>query len=270
MFDYHVHSHFSPDASMTMEDAINSALEKGITEICFTDHIDYDCDGKNNDIKFNVNDYFNSIDFYREKYKNRISIKQGVEFGLQPHLINEYTTDANRYEFDFILCSIHSLEREDLYTGSFFNNRPQLDAYSIYFEELAKVIDTFDHYSVLGHLDVIKRYGGYDISLPLENYQEFISPLLKKIIDKGKGLELNTSGLRYQVGDYHPSMDILKIYHSLGGEIITLGSDAHQSKHVAFDFSNALKGLLDIGFKYIATFSNMNPQFHSIEKLIVK
>lgn len=270
MFDYHVHScQFSGDASMSMEEAIETAIKRNILEICFTDHTDYDYDGLNNDYKFNYEEYFKTIDFYKNKYKDQISIKHGVEFGLQPHLIEKYSLDASNYNFDFIICSIHAVEKTDLYKGNFFINKKQLDAYSVYFQELEQVVDGFDDYSVLGHLDVIKRYGSFDISLPLDDYREFLTPLLKKIIHKGKGIELNTSGIRYMLGDYHPSLDTLKLYHSLGGEIITVGSDAHQIPQVAFDFPNALKALSEIGFKYITTFDQRVPKFHSISKLIV-
>ncbi|MBM7614860.1 histidinol-phosphatase HisJ family protein [Alkaliphilus hydrothermalis] len=268
MFDYHVHTTFSPDAKSPMEEVIKSGIEKNLKEICFTDHIDYDWDGKGNDIRFDFDSYFKTIDGFKEKYKDRISIKQGVEFGLQPHLIEKYQAVSRKYDFDFILCSVHSLRKEDLYQGVFFEGRPQQEAYNIYFEELAQVVDAYEDYSVLGHLDVIKRYGGYDVILPLEHYHDFLVPLLKKIIHLGKGLELNTSGIRYNLGDFHPSLDILKIYRNLGGEIVTTGADSHQAHQVAYDFPHALEALSSIGFKYVCTFDKMKPAFHSIEKLL--
>lgn len=268
MFDYHVHSHFSPDASMTMEEAIKAAIDKGITELCFTDHMDYDYDGKHNDILLDYRGYFSAIDQYRQQYQDKITIKYGVEFGLQPHLTEVYRKDAVNHPFDFIICSIHAAAKSDLYSGNFFDNRQQLDAYHTYFNDLIEVINHFDHYSVVGHMDVIKRYGSYDMILPLAEYHGLVTGLLKTIIKKGKGIELNTSGIRYQLGDWHPSIDILKLYRQLGGEIITLGSDSHRTSHLAFDFPKALKTLWDIGFKYITTFDKMEPSFHSIEKLI--
>ncbi|GAB6086962.1 histidinol-phosphatase HisJ family protein [Alkaliphilus crotonatoxidans] len=268
MFDYHVHSHFSPDASMNMEEAIEAALARGVTELCFTDHIDYDFDGNHSDIAFEYQDYFSTIDQYRKKYENRITIKYGVEFGLQPHLTEKYRKDALDHPFDFIICSIHSVAKSDLYSGNFFENRNQPDAYCAYFNDLIKVINHFDNYSIIGHMDVIKRYGSYDMILPLEAYRGLAEELLKAIIEKGKGIELNTSGIRYQLNDWHPSIDILKLYRQLGGEIITLGSDSHRTEHLAFDFPKALKALSDIGFKYITTFDQMKPSFHAIEKLL--
>lgn len=268
MFDYHVHSHFSPDASMTLEEAIEAAISKGVTELCFTDHMDYDYDGNHSDILLDYQNYFEALDQFRLKYNDKITLKTGVEFGLQPHLGKVYQEDAEKYNFDFIIASIHSVAKTDLYTGNFFDHRPQLDAYHIYFDDLIKVVNSFDHYSVIGHMDVIKRYGSYDMILPLEQYQDLATQLLKTIIQKGKGIELNTSGIRYQLGDYHPSVDLIKLYRSLGGEIITLGSDAHMTNQLAFDFPRALQLLSDIGFKYITTFDKMEPHFYPIEKLL--
>lgn len=267
MFDFHTHTNFSPDASMDVEDAIKTSIKKGLKEICFTDHIDYDYDGKNNHILFDYSTYFKSLKALKTKYNDRISIKIGVEMGLQPHLLEQYEKDAKMYDFDFIIGSIHSVEKNDLYSGNYFESKTQRDAYLVYFNELKYIVDYFDHFNVLGHIDVIKRYGNYDVCLPLEEYKDITIEIFRKIIEKGKGIELNTSGIRYQLGDYHPSLDIIKLYFDLGGEIITLGSDAHTPEHIAYDFINATKALESIGFKYIATFDKRKPVFHKIKSV---
>ncbi|MCC5912155.1 MAG: histidinol-phosphatase HisJ family protein [Clostridiaceae bacterium] len=266
MFDFHVHSNFSPDSEMKMEDAVNAAVEKGIKEMCFTDHIDYDYNGDGASLLFDYKEYFSTIKNLQEEFRHKISIKIGVEMGLQPHILNQCKEDVLNNKFDFVIGSIHSVEKSDLYLGSFFKEKDQRMAYATYFDELNYVIDHFDAYSVLGHLDIIKRYGDYDMPLPLEEFKESTGKIFKKIIEKGKGIELNTSGIRYNLGDYHPSLDIIKLYHELGGEIITLGSDAHTPQQVSFDLHNGLKSLKELGFKYVATFKEMNPIFHPIDK----
>lgn len=268
MYDFHVHSEYSPDSSMPMEKAISAAIKKGLKEICFTDHTDYDYDGEGNHFQFNFDEYIKEIENYQKKYKNQIIIRKGVEFGLQPHIIKHYQEDTENYDFDFVICSIHSVEKNDLYMGNFFNNKSQKKAYEVYFQELSDVVSNYTDYSVLGHLDIIKRYGGFDFSLPLEEYKDYTGSILKKVIKNGKGIELNTSGIRYMLGDYHPSIEIMKLYHDLGGEIVTLGSDSHVPEHIAFDFENALKHLKDIGFEYISSFEKMKPVFHKIDDLL--
>ncbi|WP_049765292.1 histidinol-phosphatase HisJ family protein [Alkaliphilus metalliredigens] len=268
MFDYHMHSHFSPDASMAMEDAIKTSISKGLTEICFTDHLDYDYDGQGNDISFDWPSYLEHINKLQQKYSGQIVIKKGVEFGLQPHILDKYEKDVSNLDLDFIIASIHSVEKHDLYEGNYFDDKDQSKAYLNYFQSLYDMLHHYEQYSVLGHLDVIKRYGHYDILLPFEAFEEVTRAILKLVIEKGRGIELNTSGIRYQLGDYHPSLDILKVYRELGGEIITLGSDSHTQNQIAFDFPNALKALESIGFKYISSFDKMKPSFHRIDHLL--
>lgn len=267
MFDFHMHTDFSPDSSMTMVEAIETAIKKKLQIICFTDHVDYDYDGENSEFVINYTDYFQHIEGLRERYKNKIMIRTGVEFGLQPHLADRYTKDMQKSPFDFIIGSIHSVAKTDLYTGSFFNKRNQREAYEDYYRDMRSIIDNFQGYSVIGHLDVIKRYGAFDVILPFESYRDIVEDILITLIEKGKGIELNTSGIRYKLGDYHPSEDIIKLYHSLGGEIITIGSDAHSPQQIAFDFDNALEFLRKVGFKYVTTFSELKPEFHRIDGL---
>ena len=267
MFDYHIHSQFSPDSSLSMKDAIEQSISIGTKEICFTDHLDFDFDGKGHDIVFNYDYYLSVLNSHIEQYKDRITIKKGIEVGLQPHIIKECKEYVTNKDLDFIIGSIHSVNKEDLYSGNLFDSITQKEAYLKYFEELLYVIDNYDNYSVFGHLDMIKRYGGYEIILPLEDYKEITITILKKLIEKGKGIELNTSGIRYKLGDYHPSIDIVKLYLEMGGEIITIGSDAHSKKHVGFELKNAAKHLKDMGFKYITTFDKMVPKFNPIDSL---
>lgn len=268
MFDYHMHTTFSPDASLSIKDAIEQSILLGTKEICITDHLDYDFDGKGHDIVFNYSYYINTLYNYIEQYKDKITIKKGIEVGLQPHILNKCEDYVADKDFDFIIGSIHSVSKEDLYSGNLFDSITQKDAYFKYFEELLYVIENYDHFSVFGHLDMIKRYGGYDIILPLEDYKEITITIIKKLIEKGKGIEVNTSGIRYNLGDYHPSIDILKLYLELGGEIITIGSDAHSKKQVGFELKNAVRQLKDLGFKYITTFDKLKPKFNSIDNLL--
>lgn len=268
MFDLHVHSSFSPDASATMEEAVISALDKGLKELCFTDHIDYDYPDM--DIHFNLKYdlYFDTIEKLQEKYKDKILIRKGIEMGLQPHVLEKCRKDIEKHNFDFVIGSVHVVEKKDLYNSDYFDNRTQKESYELYFEELHYMISHYQEYNVLGHLDIIKRYGGFNTPLPLEEFKGHVISILKKIIADGKGIELNTSGFRYNLGDYHPSLDILKIYYQLGGEIITLGSDAHWPGDIAFAFDNAIRDLHDLGFKYICSFDKMKPIFHKITTLL--
>lgn len=272
MFDFHVHTDFSEDSSAKMEDVIKGAIKAGLKEMCFTDHMDYDFGGVGLDsdyFLFDIEEYFAQIANYKEKYKDDISIKIGIELGLQPHILELCSKDIQSYPFDFAIASIHTLERIDLVSKKYFENKTQKQAYEIYFKDLLYIVNNFNDYNVLGHVDIIKRYGGYDSILPLSEYYDIVEAILKKAIENGKGIEINTSGIRYKLGDYHPSQDIVKLYHQLGGEIITMASDAHSPQYIGYDFKNVLNYLKDIGFKYINSFDKMNPVFHKIDDLLI-
>ena len=90
---------------------------------------------------------------------------------------------------------------------------------------------------------------------------DIIETILKKLIDKGKGIEINTAGLRYGMGAPNPDLPVLKLYHDLGGEIITVGSDAHKPEDVAVYHKQAYQNLNEAGFRYYTIFKNRKPQF---------
>ena len=264
MFDSHVHSSFSPDSQALMKETIDKSIEKGLKSVCFTDHYDLDYDGKNNDLTFNIEEYFRTIASLKDSYQGLIDVRTGIELGLQPHLSHRYYDLFKDVPFDFILASVHSVDREDFYTGNFFAERTQQEAYEDYFSDMKASIIAYDHFQVFGHIDVIKRYGNYSTILPYETYQETLREVLTQLIERGKGIELNTSGLRYGLEDFHPSSDILKDYKELGGEIITLGSDSHVIDGTGAYFLEALESLEYLGFKYYASYLAQEPTFHKI------
>lgn len=126
-------------------------------------------------------------------------------------------------------------------------------------------VERFDHYNVLGHLDLVKRYKTLDTD---EDFHDIIEAIFKEIIPKGKGIEVNASGYAYNLGSAMPSRDILSLYKECGGEIITIGSDAHEPDHVAHRFPEIIQQLKQIGFRYLTSFSEQKPTFHDINKFI--
>ena len=158
-YDYHMHSNFSNDSKAAMEDMIKKSIDLGLKEICFTDHVDYDVDTDYGP-PIILDEYFDKIEFFKNKYKDKISIKKGIELGLQKQIVNQCSEVVNNHPFDFIICSIHSIEKKDLYFGEFFKGKDQYTAYEIYYNELYNIVKNYKDYSVLGHLDLIKRYGG--------------------------------------------------------------------------------------------------------------
>lgn len=268
MFDYHIHTHHSFDGYHSMKDLAEKAISIGLKEICFTDHKDYDYDGKGSHFTFSYEDFFRELEKTAYDYQSQIRLKAGVEFGLQPHILQKYREDIEKYPFDFIIGSLHSAKKSDIFAGDFFDNRTQAEAYTDYFDDLLKTVRQDAPFSVIGHLDMIKRYGDYDKVLNLPHYYDMLELIFKEIIQGNQGLEVNTSGFRYHLGDTHPSIDILQLYHQMGGEILVIGSDTHRITELGYHLLETLRTLHSIGFRYICTFEKLKPQFHKIESLL--
>lgn len=271
--DYHVHTDFSDDSVYPMEQVIKDAIAMGMDEICFTDHVDYgikqdwDCgipiEYRGPEPLANVNypKYVSEISRLQSLYGTEITIKLGLEFGIQVHTIPQYKALFSKYPFDFIILSIHQVEDKEFWTQDFQKGRSQKEYNERYYEELLNVIRAYRDYSVIGHMDLITRYDKSG-SYPFEKIRPIVSEILKTTIHDGKGLEFNTSFHRYALEDTIPSLDILKLYRDMGGEIITIGSDSHKPEHLGTYIEDAKNLLKELGFRYFCTYSKMEPIFH--------
>lgn len=267
--DYHLHSSFSGDGKTPMEEMIKQGIKLGLTHMCFTEHNDYDYfdqDG-NPDTSFEVNtdSYLYELLKLREKYAGQITVNFGIELGLQPHLMRKNSIYAKNYEFDFIIASSHICNGIDPYYPRFFEGRSEEEAYREYFASIIENIRKFSNFDVYGHLDYVVRYGpNKDREYTYEKYKDQLDTILELLIDKGKGIEINTSAVKHELKQLHPSMDILKRYRELGGEIITVGSDAHDAAHITQAFSQASDMLKECGYRYYTIFEKRVPEFKKL------
>lgn len=263
--DMHMHSTFSQDAKALPEEMILGALDKGLEMICFTDHFDKDDMEWGKENVFDPGEYFKVLRPLQEKYKERINILIGVELGLRPHLGDYYRKFAAEYPFDFVIGSVHTIGTTDPSAGKFFKGRTDKEAYRIAFEEILTDIQAFQGFDVLGHLDYVVRYGeGREKEYTYKEFADIIDEILKKLIADGKGLEINTAGLKYGLPFAHPHPDILKRYRELGGEIITVGADGHCPEHIAYDFDKVKDILKNCGFTYYTEFAGRKPVFKQL------
>ena len=266
--DYHTHTNFSSDSNACMIDMIEKAYSMGLKEIAITDHIDFDFPDPEYPFLFKYNDFRKSFDACYDIYRKKINVLCGVELGLQPHVKEQIDNFADKGNFDFIIGSTHCVDKYYLSCNNFFENKTKQEAHNAYLDEVLNSIKIFDCFNVYGHIDFINRYGKYeDKSFKYCDNAEKIDEILKTLISKGKGIEINTSGLRYGVGSPHPHIDIVKRYKELGGEIITIGSDAHRPEHIAKDFNIAYEMLDEAGFKYLSIFRNRKPDFINLNNL---
>ena len=284
--DYHIHTEFSDDSNEPMQNQIERAIELGLDEICFTDHVDYgikkdwnegnivfrEGDGMNTDpsrhpvANVNYPEYFGKLLRMKETYKGQITIKQGLEFGIQTITVTDYQRlwDTWGSHLDFVLLSLHQVDNLEFWTQDFMRGRTRKEYNERYYKEIFDVQKVFKQYSVLAHLDLINRYDPAGI-YPFGDVRDIIAEILKLAIKDGKGIEVNTSSWHYGLKDTQPSRAILRLYKDLGGTIITVGSDAHNTKYMADHIKDAYAILKDeIGFTQICTFDHMVPIFHTI------
>jgi len=259
MVDLHVHSSFSSDSNEKMEDIVIEAINRDIKTIAFTDHIDYEYSDPNICFDFDISEYFSEIERLQNKYKSKIKILKGLELGLQSHIIDKLNEISNKNEFDFIIGSFHTVEKKDLYNGDFYKMKTAEEMWDVYLDEVYETIKNFDNFSVLGHLDLIKRYSESVRKVDFSYYRNKLEKVFSEIIEKGIGIEVNTSGLRgnYGAKGTLPSKEILKLYYDLGGRIITIGSDSHDKSTIGDNFIETIKFIKNIGFKDIYVFEKM-------------
>lgn len=260
--DYHLHSSFSGDSEAAPEDMIQKAVSLGMKQMCFTDHYDMDYPDEPELFLFDVDAYFAKMSELKEQYKDRIKICTGIELGLQPHLQNRCRKFVCDYPFDFVIGSSHVVNHMDPYYPQYFEGRSESECYQEYFQSILDNLNVFDDFDVYGHIDYIVRYGpDKNLHYSYERYRNVLDAILHTCIQKGIGLEINTGGIAYGLGTTNPHPDILKRYRELGGEIITIGSDAHTPERLGYEFGQAGTILRDCGFRYYTVFENRKPVY---------
>ncbi|MBR4719263.1 MAG: histidinol-phosphatase HisJ family protein [Lachnospiraceae bacterium] len=266
--DFHLHSSHSEDSDTPMEQQIEAGIKAGLKHMCFTEHMDKDFPGSTDDKKlFEVDTdvYYRHCMECRNKYEDRMDVGFGIEYGCQVHLREHNINYVNKYPFDFVIASQHLVDGIDVYYPEYFNGMSEREAYLKYFEATLESICLFDEYDIFGHIDYIVRYGpNKNREYFYKDYADVLDEILRQLIMRGKGIEINTGGFRKLGNDANPGREILKRYHELGGEIITVGSDAHRREDVAGDFDRAEDMLKGLGYTYYCIYKNRKPVFLSL------
>ncbi len=267
--DFHMHSNFSGDSQSSLGHMVHGAVAKGLNTICFTDHNDPSfpyLQGEEGMFDLDTERYLECLKSTADLYKDKIDIRRGVEIGIQSHIYEELSEYIRRYPFDFVIGSSHLCLGTDPYHPVFWEGRSLKDGLTVYFEDIRKNVYHFSDYDVYGHLDYIVRYApGKNKDFYFSDYSDILEDILKKIISDGKGIEVNSAGFRQGLGAPNPCAEILKLYHFLGGEIITTGSDAHNPEDIASDFDKTEALLVNCGFRYYTIFKNRKPEFVKID-----
>lgn len=271
--DNHVHTHFSSDSTCPMEAMIQQGIALGLTSICFTDHIDYGFPKEKYgmDFLFSVEDYFATAHRLSMQYPS-IQIRTGVEMGLKEDILTQAVSLAKSYPFDFIIGSTHLIDNIDPYYPEYWEAYGEENGIRHYYEiTYENICQNFD-FDVYGHIDYVIRYcpsvkrakadgqrnEAYLLS-SLEKNWELIHEILQRLISSGRGIEVNTGGFYAGLGHPNPHEKILQHYRSLGGEILSIGSDAHETDVLAYSFSKLPALLKKCGFSSYTEFKNRTP-----------
>lgn len=253
--DYHVHTRFSFDSEETIGAIRKMAAARGLSEVCITDH-------------FTVNPKDKSFGLYpyREAYEEYLRDSAGagpaVRFGLEigegqyrRDTLDDFLAQAH---YDFIIGSVHNIG--DITIRQTIRERGADYAFDAYYDEVLGLAEEGD-YDVLGHLDLVNRYAWDEQGIyRLDAYTHQIEAILKAVIHRGRGIEINTSSLSKNCRQFMPNPWIVKRFKALGGQIVTLGSDAHSAARVGDGLSEAAALLIDCGFEALAAFEKRRPR----------
>ena len=261
MFDFHMHSLVSRDGESSGAQMAAHAADLGLREICFTDHIDYIPDPSLADWTFSTED-FNAA--YDNLSFEGLKIRKGIEFGLLPNNREGFTEELRRRPFDFVIGSVHFAQDVDVYGAAFWEGRTAHETEMRYLEDVLECVRVHDDFDVLGHITVLGkvRYNPNNYPMPYADHRDLLDEIFRVLIQKGKGIEVNTSG-KDRCGGFLPTVEYLQRFKELGGEIVTVGSDAHHADRVGRYCMEASAMIADV-FGYVCTFADRQPIFHKI------
>lgn len=255
--DYHTHSILSPDGYAPLAEMARAAVDAGLSELCITDHCDL-LTGHGEPVR--TYDWAPAVEQFYEtapQFSGRLKLKLGMEFGsghLDPEAAKAILSQP---ALDFVIGSVHNMSVEagalDFYYVEYSSRADCGRALDDYFNSLDKLVKT-DYYDVLGHIIYPLRYmhglGSMD------PYYDRIHDLLRAAAERGRGIEVNT----YRGNTVEEWRPVLERWKDVGGELVTVGSDAHRPEHVGLGVQETYGLLRDAGFRYVAVYEKRKPK----------
>ncbi|MCH5272677.1 MAG: histidinol-phosphatase HisJ family protein [Lachnospiraceae bacterium] len=270
--DTHTHTKFSSDSEAEPAAMLAAAQAAGLSALCFTDHMDLDFPGDASLFVFDPAAYFKELLLLKEKAASAPLLPElflGIELGLRPNrpdLRTQMDELLAAYPFDFVIGSTHVVDELDPYYQEYWELPG--DRLRRYFETVYINVKEHTNFDSLGHLDYIIRYLPDSVSLikdyHVRDFMDLIDAMLRLLVSRGQALEINTAGLRKGLSFPHPKAEILIRYRELGGELLTLGSDAHYPSHVGADIQKTAELLKDHGFRYYSVYKERKPEMVSL------
>lgn len=263
--DYHFHTHLSFDGSSSLGEMVKAASKKGLNEICVTDH--YECN-RPSFIKLNTPVSVMRREFYNAVAANttNVNLRFGIELGQPAGNTYQAQMALSEGGFDFVMASVHAI-----YNGTKcisrvdYNNPEEADeAINAYYDITEEIIN-WGKFDILAHFNIFLRYiARRSANIDIRKYYSRMEKIFKMLSSDGKGLEINATSFYQPLKETLPNLEILKLYKDCGGEIITVGSDAHEMNNIGRGTEMAVSVAKDAGFNKIALFKERNVSFVNI------
>ena len=262
--DYHTHSILSPDSDAPLDTMARAAWVGELQELCVTDHYDLLTEDGARRGPFDWASSVSQFDVVSAQYEGRLTMRLGLELG-SPQLDPEYSALLCAHpRADFIIGSLHNWSVDspyhggDYYYNHYGNEKACYEALDDYFASMERLAGLPQCYDVLGHVIYPLRYMNRDGQNPsLKPYEDQLRRIFRTVAEHGRGIEVNTYRGR-TVSDW---AEVLKLYRACGGEIVTLGSDAHRPDDVGAGLGDAYRLLQELGFRYLTVYSRRTPDF---------
>ncbi|MCH5349426.1 MAG: histidinol-phosphatase HisJ family protein [Oscillospiraceae bacterium] len=277
LIDCHSHSTNSPDGHFSPEEMIKTAMEKNYSAYALTDHCEVNRWFSIDHYGVEPNEY-DTYDFGRdfeksmaentllkEKYDGKINLLCGIELGQATHDLGLAEAIVKDKRLDFVIGSMHQLPDNDDFAFIDFSKHSVPELLEKYYAEIYKLCK-WGQFDVLGHLTYTLRYieGDNGIKVDMSPYEEIIRESFKLLIENGKGIEINTSGLRQAYGQPFPNLYWVKMFREMGGEILSIGSDSHTTEDLGKGIAEGAEIALEAGFAHLCYFKERKPQFIKI------
>ena len=223
----HIHSEYSWDSKMTIQNISSNLAKRKIRYGAITDHVEFDRESIDDVIeKLKIRNY--NIDEENKKREGKLTILKAVEVS-EPHLYPEEVARLSELDLDMIMGSVHQIDK----TAT--TEEEIVHAIYSYYNEMMKMVEA-GQIDVVGHLDYVRRYysNGYSSLNQL-------SELLHAIKEHNLVLEVNTSAKRRNNLVTFPSPMKLAYYKTIGGENVTIGTDAHSLEQLSDNLNQAEK-----------------------------
>ncbi len=279
LIDCHTHTQFSVDSEADINKCIERAIELGLAAYAVTDHCE--CNRWYSQEHYPGETVYPYFDFGRDfensltavtelkrKYSRKIDLICGVELGQATHAPDIADMAVSDPRLDFVIGSMHQLPKTEDFCFLDYSQYTEAEIYDLcrrYFEEIYKLCQ-WGKFDVLGHLTYLLRYMkcGYGIEPDISRFDDIIAESFRLLAQNGKGIEINTSGIRQNFGGTFPGLKYAKLFRDLGGEVISVGSDSHTPEDIGSGVREGAEIAYEAGFRYYAVFRKRKPGFIKI------